>query len=361
MERDEMGDLVYRTEGLAYAYPRAPDPFTLEIEALRVSDGEVLALVGPNGAGKTTLLMLLAFLLRPARGRLEFLGGDPWASEATAVRARRDAVLLTHYPYLFKGTIADNVAFGLKFRDMPENEIRDRRDAALALVELDGWGAKSVAGLSAGQAQRVAIARALALRPRVLLLDEPTANLDAALGLRMEAVLREAGRDWGTTVVFSTHNFSQASRLADTIFYLSAGRRVEFGHENCFSGTVESDGRTSWIEPAPGSRIVFPGETRGHVTCLIDPAAIRIVPAGGQGAAAPPGPNVFRGRVSRMEAKDTARALVRVSGDLVFRVVVPLEALAAGGISLSGDVLLTFEPAAVKIVGSRPAEARTPS
>jgi hypothetical protein len=97
------------------------------------------------------------------------------------------------------------------------------------------------------------------------------------------------------------------------------------------------------------------------VTCLIDPAAIRIVPAGGQGAAAPPGPNVFRGRVSRMEAKDAARALVRVSGDLVFRVVVPLEALAAGGISLSGDVLLTFEPAAVKIVGSRPAEARTPS
>jgi tungstate transport system ATP-binding protein len=356
-----MGGLVYRLEGLAYAYPPAPGPFALELEALTVAAGEVLALVGPNGAGKTTLLMLLAFLFRPSRGRLDFLGHDPWASDAAAVRARRDAVLLTHYPYLFKGTIADNVAFGLKLRDLPEAEIRARRDAALALVELDGWGGTNVSGLSAGQAQRVAIARALALRPRVLLLDEPTANLDAALGLRMEAVLREAGRDWGTTVVFSTHNFSQASRLANAILYLSGGRRVEFGHENCFSGTAESDGGTSWIEPAPGSRIVFPGETRGHVTCLVDPAAIRLAAAGPPGAAAPPGPNVFRGRVSRMEAKDAARALVRVSGDLVFRVAVPLEELAAGGISLSADVLLTFEPAAVKVFGKKPAAARKPS
>jgi hypothetical protein len=173
----------------------------------------------------------------------------------------------------------------------------------------------------------------------------------------MEAVLREAGRDWGTTVVFSTHNFSQASRLASALLYLSGGRRVEFGHENCFSGTAESDGRTSWIEPAAGARIVFPGETRGHVTCMIDPAAIRIVPAGGQGPPSTPGPNVFRGRISRMEAKDAARALVRVSGDLVFRVVVPVGELAARGISLSGDVLLTFEPAAVRVVGKKPAEA----
>ena len=271
-----MGGLVYRLERVAYAYPPAPGPFSLELEALTVAEGEVLALVGPNGAGKTTLLMLLAFLLRPARGRLDFLGRDPWAATGGASEARREAILLTHHPYLFKGTIADNVAFGLKLRKLPEAETRARAAAALSLVELDGWGGRSVSGLSAGQAQRVAIARALALRPRVLLLDEPTANLDAALGLRMEAVLREAGHDWGTTVVFSTHNFSQASRLADSILYLSEGRRVEFSHENCFSGTAATDGRTSWIELKPGVRIVFPGETRGHVTCVIDPSAIRL-------------------------------------------------------------------------------------
>jgi len=355
-----MAGLVYRLDRVAYAYPQAPGPFSLELEALTIAEGEVLALVGPNGAGKTTLLMLLAFLLRPARGRLDFLGRDPWAETDGAAEARRGAVLLTHHPYLFKGTIADNVAFGLKLRKLPEAETRARAAAALSLVELDGWGGRSVAGLSAGQAQRVAIARALALRPRVLLLDEPTANLDAALGLRMEAVLREAGHDWGTTVVFSTHNFSQASRLADSILYLSEGRRVEFSHENCFSGTTATDGRTSWIELKPGVRIVFPGETRGHVTCVIDPSAIRLT-AAGRGAAPPPGPNVFRGRVSRMETTDAATALVRISGDLVFRATVPVGELEAGGISLSREVLLTFEPGSVKVVGERPAEVGKPS
>jgi tungstate transport system ATP-binding protein len=351
---------VYRLEGVGYAYGPGPGPFSLEVDALAIGDGEILALVGPNGAGKTTLLMLLAFLLRPTRGRLEFLSRDPWAAGDGASGARRDAVLLTHHPYLFKGTISDNVAFGLKLRDLPEAERRDRAEAALALVELDGWGARSVAGLSAGQAQRVAIARALALRPRVLLLDEPTANLDAALGLRMEAVLREAGREWGTTVVFSTHNFSQASRLADAILYLSEGRRVEFSHENCFSGTAATDGRTSWIEPKPGARIVFPGEVRGHVTCVIDPAAIRLV-AAGEGAVPPPGPNVFRGRVGRMETTDAATALVRVVGDVVFRAAVPLREIEYQGISLSREVLLTFEPGSVEVVGERPAGAKKPS
>jgi tungstate transport system ATP-binding protein len=355
-----MSGPVYRLEGACYAYPPAGAPFALELDALNIADGEVLALVGPNGAGKTTLLMLLALLLRPVRGRLDFLGRDLWASEDGAFMGRRDAVLLTHHPYLFKGTIADNVAFGLKMRKLPDAETRARLDNALSLVELDGWGGKSVSALSAGQAQRVALARVLALRPKALLLDEPTANLDAALGLRMEAVLREAGREWGTTVVFSTHDFSQASRLADAILYLSEGRRVEFSHENCFSGTAQTDGRMSWIEPKPGVRIVFPGEVRGHVTCVIDPSAIRLV-ADGDGVLPPDGLNVFRGRVSRMETTDAATALVRISGDLVFRATLPVRELEAGRISLSRGVLLTFEPGSVRVVGERPAEARKPS
>ena len=355
-----MSGLVYRIEGVGYAYPQGPARFSLDLDSLEIPEGGILALVGPNGAGKTTLLMLLAFLLRPGRGRLEFLGRDPWATDDDAEEARRDAVLLTHHPYLFKGTIAANVAFGLRIRKLEDLEIGTRVDEALALVELDGWGRRSVAGLSAGQAQRTAIARALALRPRVLLLDEPTANLDAALGLRMEAVLREAGREWGTTVIFSTHNFSQASRLADSILYLSEGRRVEFSHENCYSGKASTDGRTSWIEPKPGVRIVFAGEARGHVTCVIDPSEIRLVAADG-GAPLPSGPNVFRGRVSRMETTDPNTALVRTSGDLVFRATLPLRALEAGRISLSREVLLTFDPGSVRVVGEGPAEARKPS
>jgi tungstate transport system ATP-binding protein len=345
-----MNEFVYKLDDMGYAYPSAASSFSLELESLRVGPGEILALVGPNGAGKTSLLMLLAFLARPGRGRLEFLGSDPWANEDDVVRARRDAVLVTHHPYLFKGTVADNLSFGLRLRKIPEAERPERLRSALALVELEGWERKPVSGLSAGQAQRVALARALALRPQVLLLDEPTANIDAGLGLRMEAVLREVSRESGTTVVFSTHNFSQASRLADDILYLSDGRRVEFSHENCFSGTAATDGWRSWIEPRTGVRIFFPGETRGHVTCVINPADIRLS-AAGEAADPSPGRNVFGGRVTRMETTDAATALVRASGSLTFRIALPVAELEAKGISLSRDVLLRFEPESVKIVG----------
>jgi len=216
---------LYRLEDLVFSYPGSA--FTLAIASLEGRPGEVLALVGPNGAGKSTLLGLLAFLLRPVGGRLEFRGGEPWADANGAFAARRDAVLVSHHPYLFTGTIADNVGFGLRLRKVPEPERSARVKEALALVDLDGWGGRPVAGLSAGQAQRVAMARALILRPRVLLLDEPTANLDAGLALRTAALLREAGHAWGATVVFSTHNFPHASRLAGTVLYLSEGRRSE--------------------------------------------------------------------------------------------------------------------------------------
>ncbi|HPW18622.1 MAG TPA: ABC transporter ATP-binding protein [Candidatus Aminicenantes bacterium] len=227
-----MGDAVYRLENVAFEYPGPTEPgFRLEIDALAVGAGEVLALVGPNGAGKTTLLSLLAFLARPSAGRIEFLGGDPWAGGDGATAARRQAVLVTHHPYLFKGSVGDNVAFGLKLRKAPEGEVRARVRSALALVELDGWEKRSVSGLSAGQVQRVALARALALRPRALLLDEPTASLDAGLRTRLEALLRRAGPEEGTTVVFSTHSFSQASRLAGAVLYLAEGRPADPGRE----------------------------------------------------------------------------------------------------------------------------------
>jgi tungstate transport system ATP-binding protein len=233
-----MSGAAYDLHDVRYVYPGSLSGFALEIDSLRIGAGESLALVGPNGAGKTTLLMILSFLVKPASGRLEFLGGAPWADESRALLARRETVLVTHHPYLFKGTVFDNLAFGLKVRGVPEAAWPARVRAALALVELSGWELRSAAGLSAGQAQRLALARALAIQPRALLLDEPTANIEAGLALRIEAVFREIGRETGATVVFSSHNFSQASRLADGILYISGGKRVAFGHENCFSGTA---------------------------------------------------------------------------------------------------------------------------
>jgi tungstate transport system ATP-binding protein len=347
-----MRETAYALERIRFAYSGSPVPFQLELDLLRISAGDMLALVGPNGAGKTTLLLLLALLARPSQGRLEFFGEDPWAGDEKAVRARREAVLVTHHPYLFKGTIFDNIAFGLKVRRIPEAEWPPRIKEALSLVELPGLERKPASGLSAGQAQRVALARALALRPRVLLLDEPTANIEAGLALRIEAIVHEICRKAETTVVFSTHNFSQASRLGDEILYLSDGRRVPFSHENCFSGTAETDGRQSWIEPRPGIRIIFEGARTGHVTCVINPEKIRLFAAGDP--AAGDGPNIFAGRVTRLEMTEADLALVRVSGGLTFRVTVPLMEIEAQGVSLSRPVLVRFGPEAVEIIGSEP-------
>jgi len=345
-----MTETAYALDGLRYTYPGSSSPFCLELDSLRIGTGDMLALVGPNGAGKTTLLLILALLVRPFQGSLAFFGEDPWSGDDRILRARREAVLLTHHPYLFKGTVFENIAFGLKVRRIPETEWPARIGPALSLVELSGLEKKSAAGLSAGQAQRVALARALALRPRVLLLDEPTANIEAGLALRIEAIVHEICHESGTTVVFSTHNFSQASRLGDEILYLSDGRRVRFSHENCFSGTAQTDGRRSWIEPRPGIRIVFEGARTGHVTCVINPESIRLFPAAYP--AAGEGPNVFKGRVTRLEMTEADRALVRVSGGLTFRVTVPLPEIEAHAVSLSRPVLLKFEPKAVELIGS---------
>jgi len=345
-----MSETAYALDGIRYAYPGSSAPFCLEIDSLKIGAGGMLAFVGPNGSGKTTLLMILALLARPAGGRLKFFGEDPWSGDGRALRARRSAVLLTHHPYLFKGTVFDNVAFGLKVRGISEADWPARIGSTLSLVELSGTEKTAVSWLSAGQAQRVALARALALEPRVLLLDEPTANIESGLALRIESVLQEICRTSGTTVVFSTHNFSQASRMADEILYLSDGRRVPFSHENCFSGTARTDGRQSWIEPRPGHRIVFPGSRTGHITCVINPEDIRLFSPGDP--AAGEGPNVFEGRVTRLEMTEADKALVRISGGLTFRASVPLSEIEAKALSLSRHVLVKYEAEAVKIIGA---------
>jgi tungstate transport system ATP-binding protein len=347
-----MPETAYALDAVRYAYAGSPAVFRLEIDSLRIGAGDMLALVGPNGAGKTTLLMILALLARPSQGRLAFFGKDPWGGDEQAVLARREAVLVTHHPYLFRGTVFENLAFGLKVRGIPEAQWPARIGQALSLVELSGLEKNPASGLSAGQVQRIALARALALRPKVLLLDEPTANIEAGLALRIEAIVHEIRRKAGTTVVFSTHNFSQASRLGDEILFLSDGRRVPFSHENCFSGSAETDGRRSWIEPRPGTRIVFEGVHTGHVTCVINPEKIRLF--AGAGPAAGDDPNIFEGRVTRLEMTEADLALVRVSGALTFRVTVPIREIETRGVSLSRPVLIRFGTESVEIIGSEP-------
>ena len=326
-----------------------PGRTLLEVPELEFPSGEVSALVGPNGAGKTTLFRLLALLDPPFAGTLEFLGQPAAFSGPRWLELRRRITLVHQTPFLFRGTVFQNVAFGLRVRGQPEGNWPERVAEALELMEMAGFQDRPVGSLSGGEAQQVAIARALAVQPEVLLLDEPFANVDASRISRLEALISEINHRLGTTVIFSTHNVGQAFRLTSRVVTLVAGQVAEFGHENIFSGTVEGEGAESWITVRGGLRIQLGPRASGRVTCLVPPEAIRLRPAG---AAGRDESNCFEGEITRMECHN-GRVRLRVDGPVSFRVVLPDQEFQRQGLRLSDRVVVSFAPAAVKILEAK--------
>lgn len=211
----------------------------VEVEALDIARGEVLALVGPSGAGKSTLLRLLNFLEAPTTGALSFEGAPVPAEPPTALLRRVTTVF--QRPLLLSGTVRHNVGLGLRLRGQP---VDGRVEAALAQVGLSGLAGRPAQALSGGEMQRAALARALVLAPEVLLLDEPTANLDPYNVGLIEAIVRAHNQTHGTTVVLVTHNVFQARRLATRVGLMLNGALVELAPTEAFF-TAPQDPRTS--------------------------------------------------------------------------------------------------------------------
>ena len=192
----------------------------LDDVSLNVADGHLVALVGPSGSGKTTLLRILAGLETPDpdSGSLLFHGED--VTHASG-RERRVGMVFQHYALFRHMTVADNIAFGLTVRKRCERpsraEIRARVDELLELVQLQGYGSRLPGQLSGGQRQRVALARALAVRPKILLLDEPFGALDAKVRKDLRRWLRQFHEQIGLTTVFVTHDQEEALELADEV------------------------------------------------------------------------------------------------------------------------------------------------
>lgn len=194
----------------------------LSLDALEIQQGEVLAIVGPSGAGKSTLLRLLNFLEPPTDGVITFDGQTVTARPPLDLIRRVTTVF--QRPVLLDRNVHDNVAFGLRLRGQA---VDGRVDAALAHVGLSGLDRAQARKLSGGEMQRAALARALVIEPEVLLLDEPTANLDPYNVGLIEGILAAQNRERGTTLVLVTHNVFQARRLAHRVALLWDGRLIE--------------------------------------------------------------------------------------------------------------------------------------
>jgi tungstate transport system ATP-binding protein len=224
-----MSEPVYRLEGVQRAYDGRQ---VLRIGELEVAAEEILAIVGPSGAGKSTLLRLLGFLEMPDAGSIAYRGSLVRRERRVPLALRRRVTMVFQQPHLLNRSVFANVEYGLRLRG--DNARRGRVDAVLADVGLGHLGKQRARALSGGEAQRVAMARALVLQPDVLLLDEPTANLDPHNVAQLEKIIRAANEEQGTTVVLVTHNVFQARRLAHRVGLLLEGQLVEVCDRDTF-------------------------------------------------------------------------------------------------------------------------------
>ena len=200
------------------------DPINLEIHR-----GEIFTFIGPSGSGKTTLLRLIDLLDMPSTGTIIFDGTDTAASNTVRLSIRRRMAMVFQKPAVLNTTVTGNVAFGLKFRGVERGEIKTRVHEALEIVGLLHLADRKAVTLSGGEMQRVAIARALVTRPEVLLLDEPTANLDPVNTELIENLIKRIHQRFHTTIILSTHDMIQGQRLADRIGVIMDGHIAQVG------------------------------------------------------------------------------------------------------------------------------------
>jgi tungstate transport system ATP-binding protein len=201
--------------------------FCLSIEQLLLEADRLYTLHGENGSGKSSLLQLLGLLMPPRKvGNMRFAGQDVVWQARPLHRLRQQITLLEQSPLLLFGTVEENLAFGLKLRGLQGQQLRQRIDQALEITGLQGFNQRLARELSGGETRRVALARALALQPKLLLLDEPTANLDSGqMGALERFLVTLPGQ--GMSLVVATHDSAQPRRLGGEQIHLQGGRLLQ--------------------------------------------------------------------------------------------------------------------------------------
>jgi putative spermidine/putrescine transport system ATP-binding protein len=325
---------------------RALEPATLDIER-----GETLVLLGPSGCGKTTMLRIIAGLDTPdAGGRVLFDGAD---MTRVAIERRNVGMVFQSYALFPNMSVADNIGYGLKIRGVGKDERAARVAELVALTNITGLEDRRVDQLSGGQRQRVALARAVAIRPGILLLDEPLTALDAALRDRLRGELNRLLRSLGITTIYVTHDQAEAMELGDRIVVMRKGVIAQIGTPRDIYFTPQTRFVAEFVGAAnileapvasghlvlPGGRLALAGAADTAVAvAMVRPETIRIV---GEGEAS------VRGMIDSVSfIGDRQRIVVSGASDKLLVIDAPNQIVVAVG----DHVGLSIAPDAVRLL-----------
>jgi tungstate transport system ATP-binding protein len=244
---------------------------------LEIRRGEIFTLIGPSGSGKTTLLRLIDLLDWPTAGTILFDGQDTAGTGQKRLTIRRRMGMVFQKPGVLNTTVGENVAFGLKFRGAEQAQITHKVRSALEQVGLLGFEERRAVTLSGGEMQRVAIARAMVTEPEVLLLDEPTANLDPVSSEIIEDLLLRINTDLHTTIILATHDMIQGQRLAHRMGVIMNGRLAQVGtlHDIFYKPDGKEVARFVGIDTI--LKGVVQSNERGLATVALDRAVFEVV------------------------------------------------------------------------------------
>ena len=328
---------------------------------LQIREGEILALLGPNGSGKSTILKILAFIEGPTNGEVTFQGEKVYFKNTEKVRLQ--STLVFQKTTLFNTSVNNNIAYGLKIRKVPKATRDEEVKKALKLVKLEGFEKHHALKLSGGEQQRVAIARALVLKTKLLLLDEPTANLDPKNSGILEEVIDRVNREKKVTIVMATHNMFQAKTLPHRIALIDEGKITEVGTptdifsklsknlaifaavENTFSGDARltSEG-TTIVDLGNNVQVEVATQRQGKTSIFVNPQDILAAEKAIKSSAR----NVFSGKIT--EIIDSG-ALVKIKVDVgrVFLVQITKRSFNEMGLNLGSNVYVAFKASSVTV------------
>jgi len=338
---------AYHIKHLEHCYNSHP---VLTIDELSIQPASITGLIGPNGSGKSTFLKLLAFIEAPVSGQIHFRG-KPLEPFADIVKEER-VTLLTQEPYLLKRSVAENIGYGLKVRG-DTDRLTERLEQALEWVGLDAgtFLKRPWYELSGGEAQRVALAARLVLKPRVLLLDEPTANVDADSAWLIKDASLKARQEWGTTLVVASHDWHWLYEICDEVLHFYAGRVFRTRMMSFIAGPWVPEGKSRVIKQMTDGQVIRAGrQPHTGAIALVASDAIKIcrLPA-----AAPADANRVVGTLTRLLLEKSTGLLIVtvVAGRTTFTTKVEPEKIAADQLIPGKQVAVLFDAAAVQWLG----------